>query len=309
MKIAFLILTHNQIDLVYRQIDALSHRDHHFFIHPDRKYKLNIRDDYANNKQVHFTANRIRVNWGGLNMVRATLNLIQDALASEIAFDYFILMSDHCFPIKSSFDIHKYLKRENGLSFIEIRPLPDEGLKKKGQQESGLEKFHYPVFFDQLSFIRKDNFAVGRKIYNPKKLLFRYIAYLLRKMGYKRKIPSHLIPCFGSQWWALHRDAIHYVIDYLAQNPKVPGFFKYAWAPDELFFHTILYNSPLAKDIKPLSLWHIDWSANGPPKILDLIDLNALLQSEALLARKFDIHKSFDLIHRLEHQWESTDKV
>lgn len=309
MKIAFLILTHNQIELVYRQIDALSHPDHHFFIHPDHKYKLNIKDEYANKKQVYFTANRIKVSWGGFSIVRATLNLILDALASGIKFDYFILMSDHCFPIKSSDYIRNFLNKNNGCSFIEIYPLPDEKLKKRGLKELGLGKFYYPVFFDQLSFIRKDTFSIGNKIYNPKKLLFRIIRFFLGKMGYRRKIPNDLHPCFGSQWWILHSNAVNYVIEYLAQNHQEQNFFNYTWAPDELIFQTILYNSLLDKDIKPLSLWYIDWNTNGPPKTLDIHDMDALLRSEALLARKFDINKSLNLIHRLEELWESTEKI
>ena len=125
-------------------------------------------------------------------------------------------------------------------------------------------------------------------------------------MGYKRKIPHNLLPCFGSQWWVLHSNAINYIIEYLAQNPQVLNFFKYTWAPDELLFQTILYGSPLVKDIKSLSLWYIDWNTNGPPKTLDSDDIDTLLQSKALLARKFDKNKSLDLIHKLEHLWKST---
>jgi hypothetical protein len=309
MKLAFLILTHNQIELVYRQINALCHPDHHFFIHLDKKCKIRIKDEYEQHRGVHFAANRIRVNWGGVNMVRATLNLIQDALASGIDFDYFILMSDHCFPIKTTNYIQHFLEVHDGFSFIEIRPLPDEALQKKGFRESGLEKFYYPVFFDHLSFIRKDNFVFGNKVYQPKKLLFRCLSFILRKTGCKRKIPLGMVPCFGSQWWTLHRNAIHYVLNYLNRNPKVLNLFKYAWAPDELFFHTILFNSPLAEKIKPSSLWYIDWSANGPPKTLNCDDFDAVRQSGALLARKFDLDKSRKLINSLENLWQSTGEV
>lgn len=310
MKLAFLILTHQQIELVYKQIDALSHPDHHFFIHPDKKYNLKIKDEYVNTKQVHFTANRIKVNWGGFSIVRATLNLIRDAVASGIRFDYFILMSDHCFPLKPSYQIRSFFKKNNGFSFIEIHPLPNESLETMGfKKKTGLENFYYPVFFDQLSFIRKNNFSFGNKIYQPKKLLFRYLTFLLKKMGFKRKIPPYLRPCYGSQWWVLHSNAINYVIKYIAQNPKVLNFFKYTYAPDELFFQTILYSAPISMNIKPFSLWYIDWRTKGPPKTLDSNDIDTLLQSEALMARKFSINKSLDLIQRLEHFWKSTGKV
>jgi len=296
MKFAFLILAHKQIDLVYRQIDMLSHPDHHFFIHLDKKSNLNIKEKYSNKKNVHFTINRIRVNWGGFNMVRATLNLIQEAMSSGNKFDYFILMSGQCFPIKPTNYIRKFFKKNNGLSFIELYPFLDE--KSKAQ---GLDRFHFPAFFDQLSFILKDAHTIGNKTYSFKKRLSQIIFRLFEKMRYRRKLPNGLTPCYGSQWWALHNTAIDYIMKYLTQSPEVHNFFKYTWAPDELFFQTIMYNSPLSKDIKPFSLWYIDWNTNGPSKTLDSDDIDALIQSKALLARKFDLNKSLDLIHKLEH--------
>jgi hypothetical protein len=69
---------------------------------------------------------------------------------------------------------------------------------------------------------------------------------------------------------------------------EIYKFFKYTWAPDELFFQTVLYNSPLLKDIENRSLWYIDWRTNGPPKTLSLEDISPLRQTDALFARKFD---------------------
>jgi len=178
MKFAFLILAHKQVELVYRQIDALSHPDHHFFIHLDKKSNLNIKEKYLSKKNVHFTTNRIRVNWGGYNMVKATLNLIQEAMSSGNKFDYFILMSGQCFPTKPSNYIRKFFKKNNGLSFIELYPFLDE--KPKAQ---GLDRFHFPAFFDQLSFILKDAFTIGNKTYEFKKLLSQFIFSLCKKNG------------------------------------------------------------------------------------------------------------------------------
>lgn len=291
MKIAFLVLAHSQIELVYRQIHALTHPGHHFFIHLDKKYNPNVKDEYAKNKHVHFISNRIIINWGGFSIVRTTLNLVQDALSSGIEFDYFILMSGQCFPIKSTRYIRNFIKKHQGRSFIEFFPLPDARLK-----HGGMDKFYYPVFFDQLGFVQKNNFTIKNKTFEPKKIVFKCLAALLRKTGYKREMPKGLTPCFGSQWWVLHQSAVRYVIEYIGRNPEICNFFKYTWAPDELFFQTILYNSPVAGDIEPKPLWYIDWSANGPPKTLSADDIDAILQSEALFARKFDDNKSMDIL-------------
>jgi hypothetical protein len=295
MKIAFLILAHKQIELVYRQIDALSHSDHYFFIHLDKRYSPDIKNNYIKNPNIYFVNKRKKVNWGGFSIVQATLNLIDEALSTGIDFDYFILMSGQCFPIKPALYIRDFLQDSKGKSFIEIQPL--QGSRIEGL---GMDKFHCPFFFDYLGFIKKDAISFRNKTYEPKKAAFRLLSFLLKKTGYKRKIPDGLYPCFGSQWWILHKSAIRYVTEYTKSKPKVLDYFKYTWAPDELFFQTILYNSSQIKHIENTSLWYIDWSANGPPRTLTANDTEKIQQSDALFARKFAFVKSYALLNVLE---------
>jgi hypothetical protein len=78
MNIAFLILAHNQIELVYKKIEVLNYPGHHFFVHLDKKYEPVIKNEYLISENVHFLNDRRNVNWGGFNIVRATLDLIQE---------------------------------------------------------------------------------------------------------------------------------------------------------------------------------------------------------------------------------------
>jgi hypothetical protein len=58
--------------------------------------------------------------------------------------------------------------------------------------------------------------------------------------------------------------------------------------PDESFFHTLVLNSPFAKDRKDY-LHYIDWSDSGnSPKTLTLKDLDKIVASPFLMARKLD---------------------
>jgi hypothetical protein len=59
--------------------------------------------------------------------------------------------------------------------------------------------------------------------------------------------------------------------------------------PDESFFQTILINSRLADRIVNDDLRYIDWSeGRASPRILTSDDLDSLLASGDLFARKFD---------------------
>jgi len=234
------------------------------------------------------------VAWGGFSIVRATIALLNQAFNYSKKIDYFVLLSGQCLPIKSNKQIMKFLKENFKKSFIEVWPLPDDRFKNKG-----LDKFYYPVFFDQLGFIKKNIIKVFKKKIDYKKLLIKILRNFLKFLRIKRKIPQELHPCKGSQWWVLYRDVADYMLNYIRENPKILKYFKYTWAPDELFFQTLLYNSTHYKNIINQSLWYIDWSSNGPPKTLTIEDLPKIKSSGKLFARKFELSEYGKIVKKL----------
>jgi hypothetical protein len=58
--------------------------------------------------------------------------------------------------------------------------------------------------------------------------------------------------------------------------------------PDEIFFHTIILNSPFATNVVNDDLRCIDISERRGPRIWRKSDLEILAQSRGLIARKFD---------------------
>ena len=65
-------------------------------------------------------------------------------------------------------------------------------------------------------------------------------------------------------------------------------FFEHVFIPDELFFQTIVTNSPLADTVENDNLRYLDWSREPAPAVLTRDDLDAIGASGALFARKFD---------------------
>jgi hypothetical protein len=61
--------------------------------------------------------------------------------------------------------------------------------------------------------------------------------------------------------------------------------------PDEIFFQTILMNSPLSKKIINRKLTYVDWNFSPAPKVLDDSDLEKVFRSDDFFARKFDLRK------------------
>ena len=105
----------------------------------------------------------------------------------------------------------------------------------------------------------------------------------------KRKVPLGLVPVGKSQWFTITPVCASYIIEYLQQHPAVVRFFKHSWAPDEMIFQTILYNSPYKDAMMNDNLVYTDWSAGGAsPKVLTMDDAGKLISSGKLFARKFN---------------------
>jgi hypothetical protein len=133
-----------------------------------------------------------------------------------------------------------------------------------------------------------------------------------------RKVYDDIILYQGSQWWALTRDCVKYINSYLENNHGYVRFHKHTLVPDEIFFHSIVKNSPLASNIihdfekvfcysdyltsNEHGCTYIDWNAPDVslPKVLTIEDYDNLINSTCLFARKFDEKQSLDLMKMLE---------
>jgi hypothetical protein len=139
---------------------------------------------------------------------------------------------------------------------------------------------------------RVDKFYIGLKWYEflvskSLNLLSTYLPFL------RRKIPGGMKPFTGSQWWSIDMYALNYILEYDNSHPEYRAFHQYTFVPDELYVHMILGNSTDERIVKSLvttnkrfMIWEKPDSAH--PNILCKADLDSILASEHLFARKFD---------------------
>jgi hypothetical protein len=142
---------------------------------------------------------------------------------------------------------------------------------------------------------------------------YRYWHYWIgrhhRVLRLNRNIPDGLKPFGGSAYWALPREAVVYVTDFVETERSFVRFFRHTLSPDEMFFHTILMNSPLRDRVTSLSapccygLHYIDWSpGRAHPETLVLSDLPRLRETPALFGRKFDAGVDRDVLDAIDTQ-------
>lgn len=264
MKIAHLILCHSNPGQIERLIRRLQHPDAWFYIHVDNKAMLEPFLPLEALPNTVLVKNRVDVYWGGYSIVQATLNGFTEILASGISFSYINLMSGQDYPIKSTNDIHSFFAANPDKAFMHTLSVMQEWQEAIPRiTKYHLVNFHFP----------------GR--YKVEKVINTIMP--------SRRFPGSLTPVGRSQWLTITSEQTAYILNYLATNKQFVNFFKLSWAPDEMIFQTILYNSPFKNNIVNNNLRYIDWSQGGAsPKLLRMEDADALRASDKLFARKFN---------------------
>ena len=289
MKIAYLILAHNNPKHLQRLITSLSSSASSFFIHLDQKSDC---ADFASIKgeNIYFIKNNIAVFWGDFSIVEATLILLRTALLAQHNFERFVLLSGADYPIRSTAHIESFFEARKTEEFIDLQ---SSGKWYKINLCNGLTNYYIrPTYYN----------AIVVKVINKIIKLSR-----IYRRDYKTYLGA-LLPYGGSAWWALSREACDFILNFVKNNNKIVNFFKNTSIPDESFFQIILGNSNFKSKIVS-SVTYVDWA--NPSKPVCITDKHIALFNKAssftkdgffggekLFARKCPANSS-DLIAKL----------
>jgi hypothetical protein len=123
------------------------------------------------------------------------------------------------------------------------------------------------------------------------------ILNLQKKLKWNRKYPAEfrdLKLYGGSTYWSLSREVLQYVVEFTKEKPSFLKRFAHTFCAEEIYFQTIILQSPYAASIINDNLRYIDWQA-GPqrhPMYLIEDDYEKLISSNKLFARKIDNKQS-----------------
>lgn len=278
MKIAHLILAHTAPAQLARLIAALEHEDAWFFVHLDRKADLRAFSFLSFHKRVVLVPARVDVRWGAYSIVEATLRGFEAINASGVGFQMVNLLSGADYPLKSPAEIHDFFSQHGSKNFMEFYSVQQEWTEAIPRlTEYHLTNYQFPGKYAAQKW--------------------------LNKLAPRRSMPAGLEAVGRSQWMSLTTDAVRYILQYLGNHPGVRRFFKLSWAPDEIIFQTILYNSPFRSSLVNDNLRYIDWSeGQASPKLLTEADLDPMLTSGKLFARKFDLARSPGVIEAIDRK-------
>lgn len=238
MKLAYLILAHNDVEQLNNLISCLSPEDD-IYIHVDQKASSTyISRIKSINNNVQVINKRFNIYWAGFNMVEATLALIHAMLSAHVKYRKIILLSGQDFPVRTNAYIHDFF--DNDTNFIRGFNISEYTTIDYRKQ---IVDYHYndSNFLDSNSFLYK----ISRRFLN------RVAQFKLfpNNNDYANMFGKRVSIFEGSQWWALNQDFLAYAVKFCdsEEGIKFKRAFKHFLAPDEKFFQTIFFNSTFYK--------------------------------------------------------------
>lgn len=305
MRIAFLNLCHTDPDIVARVANKLTaHPDFDMYIHVDAKQDITpFKEKLTQNPQVFFLRNREKVYWGGYHAIEATYKLLRAALQSERNYDYFVILQNLDYPIKSNGQIQAFFERNRGKEFIRGCPIA----KTKDKHYATKYKIYN---YRDTDFYSREHSKVVKALWDGLHAV-RSIPLLFFN-GIHREKGEKLSLYYGCAQWAVTRECAIYLDEFEKTHPKFNRRMRHIKFPDEEYFHTVVHNSYFKErcmkyDEAP-QRWLVNWRNLHYfefPKAVTVLDesyYNLLCEKEELFCRKVRSGISDSLMDRLDEK-------
>jgi len=213
--------------------------------------------------------------------VAATLNAMRFLKDHDI--QHMIMLSGQCYPMWPIKEIKKRLAIDR--SYVASIPEPEFNIIAKDRFRYNSIRVPYP------NLIRS---ILGKKK-NDNNIFIKYRRIINR-------LPANMSQYKGSNWMVLRKEHMIYILDYVDRHPKYLRYFRNFNCADESFFQIILLNSKFKDEIINKCQTYVDWTDRGGPRpnFLTSDDLDAIMSSDCLFARKFDVDKDEKILERID---------
>lgn len=291
-KHAYLIMAHNNFSLLQKELQLLDDKRNDIYVHVDKKAK-NVDEKKITNQIRYsnvFFIPRMNVKWGGYSVAKCTIELLKAATAKQ-AYRYYHLLSGADLPLKTQDEIHNFFDNGGDLEYVSFdRPVvrPEQVKRVRRyywfQDIYGRNHKKFPqillYLIDRISLKIQDLCMVDR---------FKKQSVTLQK---------------GPEWFSITDEMARIVV---GKEQWIQRQFSHTRCCDEVFLHTVLYNSKRKTHIYQNGLQGektnaclrlIDWG-RGKPYVWRNENFQELVQSPYLFARKFDPNVDSKVIDRL----------
>jgi len=276
LKICYLLLVHHKFDQALRLVRRLAGPSTGFVVHIDSAADQAQAAGFIRALEPFGPVSyprSVRSRWGSYSQALAIVRSIQAAVGRSDAFDRYVLMSGQDYPIASRAKISEFFAAHSDTEFIETFLLDLADAAAPGWS---------PYYR-----LRRFHLWLGRRHF---------------KLPILRK-PMPPQPIYhGSTWWALTRAAVLFAASQFDLNKQLRSYLSSGFLVDEVYVPSLVMNSPFAAKVAGQNVTFAQWTpTSGPhPKILRFEDLDQLLASPKLFARKFDELVDKEILDKLD---------
>lgn len=288
-KHAYLIIAHNQFELLETIIKMLDDERNDIYIHIDEKVNDFDFEHFANipiHSKIMFSP-RVRITWGDYSQVQSEMVLLKTAFHNqdrENPYSYYHLISGVDLPIKTNDEIYDFFEQSYPAEFVHFSP-ESECISA----ENRIKYYHL--------FRKKRNML--NKILAQSALLFQ------KAVGINRLKGIDIIVKKGTNWFSITNNFVKYI---LSKEEFINKTFSNSYCCDEVFVQTLLFNSPFKGNLfikeqgnNQLACARlIDWQ-RGNPYVFTVNDFDEIISSPAMFARKFDLNKDKKIITKIHN--------
>ena len=237
----------------------------------------------------------MKVYWGDYSQVACEMKLLEEAFRRG-GYSYYHLMTGATFTLKTQDEIHEIFRKNQGTEHIKIEaPICDDRFTcinlftKAGK--------HWGTGRNPLRYLE----AAMRKIFNSAQ----------KTLGYDRFAKFGMVFQRGYAYWSITPALAEYV---LSQKELIRKMTKYTRSGDEMFMHTIAYNSPFKDRIQKNEkgeqvpdIWASTWGLEShgkqrPEHCFIKEDLEMLMESGCVFGLKFDGPDGMWLIRQIKER-------
>lgn len=286
-KHAYLIMAHNEFDLLEELLEALDDVRNDIYVHIDAKVKKFPFDKYkemVTKSKLIFVKKRMNVLWGGDTQIKCELYLLKEAYKK--GYVYYHLLSGVDYPVRSQDFIHDFFEKNHGKNYIDFET--DEV-----SYQFAKSRMEYRHYFQNV---------IGKSSDNYKNILYRLDAcmlYLQELMGLSRLRRCNLVIKKGAQWFSITNELVKEILD---SKKIIKKLFYHGVCADEMFVMTVAYNSELRETLVNNNLRYILWEGELHPKLLNSSNYQDMMQSACLFARKFSKKHDIEVVHKIKEQ-------
>ena len=282
-RIVYLISAYTDKEQLLRTIDALDTGDCLFFIHLDRKAKMELPE----RDRVTVLGKRYFIQWGGWNQVLYQKLLLEAFLACPEPYSRAVLISGQDYPLRSANQVREAFELYPRKQYV--RGLNLSALDHPGPLHEKVVLYHF--FRDLPCSPGLKRFFSGSARQVMRILPIRKKPYLMVE-GRRWDVYQ------ASSYMALTRDCAQYVVSQMQENKTLMSYFRYSFVPEELVIPTILFNSPFREECELKQVY-----------VFREKDRDGLLSCGKLFARKMQSGISEPLMERLQEYFaEASDQ-